>query len=211
VATSGDRSKGTFTGLLNAEERHRAYPSTFSIPRSDLRRSLTVGSFAKLLFGVGYDDSTSAERMWVEVTEVGANGYVGRLDNDPTLIADLAPDQLVPFGPEHIAAIDRPDLPFAVRTEQFAVVSDQIMEGGKPPVRASRVEVPDEQFSGWFVFADGDPVLPPKDMAGFYPISHYALGEKWRSFESVEDEPPGTEWVWDPATVEWVRTPRRSR
>ena len=206
MAQFGEESKVRFGGLLNAEELHRTYPASFSIPRSGPRRSLTAGSLAKLLFRVGDDDPPRSEHMWVEVTEVRLDGYVGRLDNDPTLISDLRPDAVVPFGPENIAAIYRPNGPLDVRPEQFAVVSDRLVAGGGWPVRLERRDVPDSQFSGWFLFAEGDPLVPPPDMAGFQPVTHYEIDQRWRSFDSVQDEPSGTEWIWDPAAVEWVRS-----
>jgi uncharacterized protein YegJ (DUF2314 family) len=197
------QDRATFTGLLDAESQHRADPVSFSIPRSELRRALAPGSIVKLIFGFGETDARAAERMWVEVLEVDRDGYVGRLDNEPSVISDLMVDDQIRFGPEHIAGLWR-EMPLAPRPEQFAVVSTRIWRAGARPTRAVRMTPPDDDFSGWFLFADGDPSIPPNDLLGFEPINHHELTSRFRNFDSVEDEPPETEWRWDEDAVEWV-------
>jgi hypothetical protein len=54
-------------------------------------------------------------------------------------------------------------------------------------------------------FAADDPVRPPDDLIGFEPVSHQELTGRFRSFDSIEDEPPGTSWRWDAAELEWVQ------
>jgi hypothetical protein len=189
-----------FSGLVDAEGRHREHPFTFSIPRSDVRRSLALGDRVKLLFGVG--DGTSNERMWVEVTEVGSGGYVGRLANAPVAIDDLQEGDSVEFGPEHVAAIWR-DVAQAPAAGQFAIVSSRIWRDGLAPVRAVRMPAPDAAFSGWFLFAAGDPIVPDDRLTGFEPVTHHALLERYLSFDSIDDEPPGTAWHWDETELEW--------
>ena len=71
-----DFDDSSFSGLLDAEVRHRADPDSFSIPRSDVRHALVPGDLVKLLFGVGPGDPPPAERMWVEVLEAEAGRYV---------------------------------------------------------------------------------------------------------------------------------------
>lgn len=194
-----------FTRLLDAESQHRADPVSFSIPRSELRRALAPGAIVKLLFGFGNGDPSPAERMWVEVLEVDGARFVGRLDNAPSVISDLKANDRIQFGPEHVAALWR-EMPFAPRPEQFAVVSRRVWREGARPTRAARMPPPDDQFSGWFLFAAGDPLMPPDDLSGFEPINHHELTSRFRTFDSVEDEPPETEWRWDDEAVEWIRT-----
>lgn len=199
-----DAAGARFTELLDAEGLHRIDPVSFSIPRSELRRGLRPGSLVKLLFGFGDGDPPPAERMWVEVLSIDGNRYVGRLDNEPRVITDLKLDQHVQFGPEHVAAVWR-EMPFAPKPDQFAVVSVRVWRHGAWPVRLVRMPPPDDEFSGWFLFADGDPLVPPRDLSGFQPISHGELTRRFRVFDSVEDEPPETEWRWDPDAFEWTR------
>ena len=198
--------ESSFSGLLDAERRHRDDPDSFSIPRSDVRRSLVPGDIVKLLFGFGGGETPAAERMWVAVLEVAGSRYVGRLDNEPQRISDLSPDARVSFGPEHVAAIWRPreDTP---RPENFAIVSDRIWRDGERPVRAVRRPPPDESFSGWVLFGPSDPHDPPRDLAGFQPVSHQALTDRYRAFDSIEDEAPPCDWRWDTGDLEWRREP----
>jgi hypothetical protein len=191
-----------FRRLLDAEQRHRAAPQSFSIPRSDVRSSLRTGAFVKLLFGFGDDETRSAERMWVEITDARDGRYVGRLENEPQAISDLRVGARIAFGPEHVAAVLR-DTGHAPRDEQYAIVSDRIWRNGQPPAKAIRLPVPDDRFSGWVLSAAPDPLPPPDDLAGYGPVSHADLLNRYRAFDSVEDEAPGTRWRWDLERLEW--------
>jgi len=192
---------GRFTTLRDVEAMHHRSPITFSIPRSDLRKSLKPGALVKLVFSVSSGPET-AERMWVVVLSTSEIGYIGRLDDEPTLISDLSLDDEIHFGPEHVAALWR-SLPLSPRPEQFAVVSSAIWGAGRMPVRAVRRPPPDDEFSGWFLFAEGDPTVPPRNLAGFEPVNHHELTSRYRMFDSIEEEAPGTEWVWDSGMLEW--------
>jgi uncharacterized protein YegJ (DUF2314 family) len=191
-----------FRRLLDAEQRHRAAPDSFSIPRSDVRSSLQTGTLVKLLFGFGDEDVPSAERMWVEILDVHDGRYVGRLENEPQAISDLRLGARIEFGPEHVAAVIR-DTGYAPRGEQFAIVSDRIWAAGAPPARAIRLPVPDDQFSGWVLAAASDPIPPPDDLSGYGAVSHADLLTRYRAFDSVDDESPGTRWRWDVERLEW--------
>jgi hypothetical protein len=192
-----------FSGLLDAEERHRQDPDSFSIPRSDVRRTLAPGDLVKLLFGAGSGDPPTAERMWVMVLEANVGRYLGRLDNEPRAISDLPLGAQVRFGPEHVAAIHREAPQDSPTPEQFAIVSDDVWRAGVRPARAVRLPAPDDSFSGWVVFGSPDASAPPADLAGFQPVSHQALTDRYRSFDSIEVEPVPSAWRWDPQELEW--------
>jgi hypothetical protein len=193
-----------FRGLLDAEQRHRAAPQSFSIPRSDVRASLQAGTLVKLLFGFGDGDSPSAERMWVEILDAPDGRYVGRLENEPQAISDLRLGARIEFGPEHVAAVMR-DTGHPSRDEQIAIVSDLIWRASAPPSQAIRLPVPDQQFSGWVLAAAADRLPPPDDLAGYRPVSHAELLDRYRAFDSIDDEAPGTRWRWDLERLEWRR------
>ncbi len=87
----GVREATALYRLLDAWERHRAYPDTFPLPDPRALARLRPGSFAKI--GAEFDpapeaveDDAGAERFWTIVTEVeeveGAPLYRGRIDND---------------------------------------------------------------------------------------------------------------------------------
>ena len=192
-----------FTRLLDAEVRHRADPWSFSIPRSDVRATLQPGDTVKLLFGAGIDGSEGVERMWVEVVELTPDGYVGRLENEPVAIRDLEPGSLVGFEPRHVAAIWR-ETPAGPSPADIAIVSDRIWVDGELPSLAVRLPETASGFSGWVVLAADDPEVPPSDLAGFRPVSHDALTDRYRAFDSIEDEAPGSRWRWDTDALEWM-------
>jgi hypothetical protein len=81
-------------------------------------------------------------------------------------------------------------------------VSSRVRQGGTLPRNAVRTDPPDAAFSGWVVSGPDEPAWLATDLAGFEPVSHQELTERFRSFDSVEDEPPGTAWKWDEAELE---------
>lgn len=99
--------------LRDSEATHEEAPDTFWIPSERERLSLKIGDLAKLVFEIWVDDpekSASVERMWVIVSEVLEDGYIGILDNEPAGIEkndDFWFGSEIPFGPKHIIQINR--------------------------------------------------------------------------------------------------------
>lgn len=102
--------------LESGELRHVEAPETFWIPDRSDREALRFGHGAKLIFAIQVeqdDDSivVDTERMWVVVTDVTDDGYVGLLDNEPACFDPDGDQYLVrgaeiPFRPEHVIDID---------------------------------------------------------------------------------------------------------
>jgi hypothetical protein len=147
--------------------------------------------------------------MWVEVVDVAEDGYVGRLDNDPVAISDLAPGSLVHFSPRHVAALWR-EAPTDPHPEDLVIVSDLIWVQGALPAVAVRLPESGGGFSGWVLLAEGDAEPPPADLAGYSPVSHAALTDRYRAFDSIEDEAPGSSWRWDAEGLEWTAAPAKA-
>src|SRR5262245_37433076 len=97
--------------LDDAERLHRDAPRTFSIPRSEVRKSLRRGDFAKLvfLFKKPASDGCNAERMWCLVKRRDKQGYVGALSNHPRYLEEISHGDPIRFKARHIAAIERPE------------------------------------------------------------------------------------------------------
>lgn len=91
--------------LDNGVDRHGENPETFELPNEGERKSLVPSMFAKLIFLT----EDGGERMWVEVTDVVDDGYVGKLANTPFTIDGLEFGDLVAFGSEHIIDIHVPE------------------------------------------------------------------------------------------------------
>lgn len=136
----GRRSKVVEPRLLDAEVQHRAAPRTFSIPRRVVRESLRPGDLVKPCFVVEPPvGSIEVERMWVEVVEVSAGRYVGRLDNDPGYLKTMKADDRLRFGPEHVVARDaREGDPLYTNPDAFAVVSGRVWTEDLWPRRLER-------------------------------------------------------------------------
>lgn len=83
--------------------------ATFEIPPESVRKGLSKGDWAKLVF---YFPDGGAERMWVEVTDVEFEDdvltYVGELRSGPFHDEPLSPGDTVRFQPHHICGKDRP-------------------------------------------------------------------------------------------------------
>jgi hypothetical protein len=90
--------------LDDAEARHAAHPDTFYIPELHERENIKPGQFAQLIF----DSEDGGERMWVKVTEVTENGYIGELNNDPIFL-EIELGEPVAFEPRHVINIIDPD------------------------------------------------------------------------------------------------------
>ena len=108
--------------LLSAEARHAAHPETFEIPPRHDREGLSTGDGAKLLFDIetrkdGRVIDRGVDRMWVIVMRRLGPNYLGVLDSDPGSAdgLNLREGQVIPFGPEHVAAIDRPSREYIVK------------------------------------------------------------------------------------------------
>ena len=93
--------------LDNGAETHREFPNTFQIPPQVERESLRPDDLVKLIFRIEFDDEVHVERMWVKVTEVRRESYVGVLDNDPYCTEEMRSGMLVEFHADHVIQIDR--------------------------------------------------------------------------------------------------------
>lgn len=95
--------------LASAVERNREEPDDFLIPSRVERESLKRGWLAKLIFEPGVDahEDESAERMFVEITQVLKDGYVGRLVNDPMSLSAPTYGDLIEFGPDNVIDLMR--------------------------------------------------------------------------------------------------------
>lgn len=96
----------TYT-LDNAAETRREFSNTFYLPPKEQRESLRIGDLVKLIFRIEFDDDAHVERMWVQVTDVRSDGYVGVLDNDPYCTDEIRSGMRVEFHSDHVIQIDR--------------------------------------------------------------------------------------------------------
>jgi hypothetical protein len=112
-------SKEDYWELRNGEKSHAEHPDTFWIPELSDRQSLKRGDAAKLIFDIECEDENGnltieSERIYVIVSEVVGDKYIGILDSQPVCI-DKDQDGVylgfgveIPFSSEHVIDIDRP-------------------------------------------------------------------------------------------------------
>ncbi len=143
----------------------------------------------------------TAERMWVQVLEAVSSGYVGALDNQPSFLSNLQPGDRVPFGPQHVAALQSSTSGLDLPLQQFAMVSRSIADAGAWPVEAQRLLPDTPDSSGWVVRCEG-----PR-ASDLIPILVDDLLRQFRVLDSVLDEPAGTKWVWNLDRLEYVLQP----
>nr|WP_300681103.1 DUF2185 domain-containing protein [Nocardioides sp.] len=182
--------------LGDAELRHAEAPRSFFIPSEVERRSLHVGDLAKLMFEVvdPADDMPSAERMWVEVTEVVDGAYVGHLANEPTVITTVAHGDLVRFGPEHIIQVPGDwDL-----LDKRAFVSLRSHADDLRPGYVYREAPDDEGDSGWRALVGDETDEETNDPHNILIQPLGFLLDRWPELRPLlESEPDHGAWEWD--------------
>ena len=92
--------------LDSGVERNAHTPDTFQIPSEEKRTGLKRDDLAKLIFRIQIDDEEHVERMWVRVTEILPEYYVGLLDNDPICTNEIRSGMTVVFHSDHVIQID---------------------------------------------------------------------------------------------------------
>lgn len=93
--------------LADGEERAREHPDSFFIPSLEERENLKVGDAVKLIFEMHQPNQEydAFERMWVEITKVEDDYYVGFLDNNPEGEVSIKAGDIVVFQAKHIISI----------------------------------------------------------------------------------------------------------
>ncbi|WP_427914094.1 DUF2314 domain-containing protein [Ramlibacter sp. MMS24-I3-19] len=102
-------------GLRDVEEMHRHAPDTFWISPAEQRANLQPGQTVRLVFHQGWICPVD-ERMWVRIVRRDAEGYVGRLANEPHFITALKLGDVVRFTMNNVVKIySAEDIAIAVR------------------------------------------------------------------------------------------------
>ena len=119
--------------LENVYERNEESPYTFYVPSQIIVDNLTVGDLVKLIFVIEaeQEDGLSAERMWVEITQINGQKFIGKLDNEPYRIQDLKVGDEISFGIENICDTEYED-PNSSNWDYYfdtkVIVSDDVLE-----------------------------------------------------------------------------------
>lgn len=111
--------KEDYWELRNGEKCHQEHPDKFWIPELSDRKSLNRGDAAKLIFDIECEDDDGnitiiGERIYVIVSEIVGDKYIGILDSQPACIDKdqegvyLRFGAEIPFSSEHVIDINRP-------------------------------------------------------------------------------------------------------
>ncbi len=93
--------------LENITQRNQKDPRHFLKPSAEELAKLSVGDPVRLIFVLSEptEEGCRAERMWVTITEVNENGFVGQLTSAPTFITTLKANDTIAFSKDHIATL----------------------------------------------------------------------------------------------------------
>jgi hypothetical protein len=191
--------------LDDAEAKNAESPSSFFIPPAVKRNSLVPGDKVKLLFAFEpTPEGRNGERMWVEVTSVRGDTYVGRLLNQPQHIETLTPGSEIEFAPHHVAGYDWDPAELGYDASQHAWVSKDVVRGMDRPLLVTMrppENISDESDSGWTVGNGDEPDAGP---------THF----EWSAVGWLTDRFPelelvfragGGSWRWDSQQGQYVR------
>lgn len=145
--------------LEDAQKIADEFPYTFHKPSKEVVSLLSAGNQAKLIFEFESDDpeAPSAERMWVEITDVKNGIFSGYLDNDPAYIKDLKYKDTLEFRECHVIDTDVSD-PVPSITDKYikrCFVTNNILNEGRPVGYLYREAPDNDDDSGWR-FTAGD-------------------------------------------------------
>lgn len=91
--------------LENVRKTAEQYPYTFYVPSEQFLATLEVGDLVKLMFINDLADDRielEGERMWVEITHINGNDFVGSLANNPYQMYQLTVGDIIHFQRQHI-------------------------------------------------------------------------------------------------------------
>ena len=137
--------------LEDVRAKNQNDPRHFLIPSQEEINRLKVGDQVRLFFVLDRDleNGCRAERMWVEITEIGDGVFKGLLTNQPAFITSIQIADELEFLPYHIASVLLPKPNFD--ESLGALITDDCLER-REINWAVRAESNNEKDSGWQFF-----------------------------------------------------------
>lgn len=182
-------------------------PYTFSTPSAEVIAMLKPGHTVKLSFV--WDDEASgesiSEQLWVRLTEIRGDEFLGEMDSNPEDIPELQPGDEIEFVIDHIidTQLDDPIPNIAQQYEANCFVTGRVLEDEQPVgslYRENPAEAGDglANFSGWNIMAgdEDDAYLDNPD--NWHYVSLGSVLNIDDRFIDVLDAPFDTEFVYDP-------------
>ena len=190
--------------LRDADPIAAEHPYTFYKPSREVIATVSPGETVKLIFEFDSEDAEApeAERMWVVVERVLEDGeFVGRLDNEPHWIKDLAAGDLVAFGACHIINTEHDDDDNLVeRYIKRCYVTNRVLEDGCRVGYLYREDPDREDDSGWRITANDESDEYMDDSENLAYVSLGAVLSKDDSFREFLDSPAGSAFIRNTST-----------
>jgi hypothetical protein len=197
--------------LEDARELAEAAPYTFYVPSPEVIARLRPGDMVKLIFRYDEDGDVSGEALWLRLSEVDGDEFIGLLDSAPASTPDLQVGDEIEFNIYHIVDTQLED-PVPNIVQQYApgcFVTRRVYDD-EHPVAALYRESPDDleeempNFSGWNIMAgdEDDDYLDNPDNWVYVPLGS-VLDIDDRIID-VLDAPYDSEFVYDPESDSFV-------
>ena len=194
--------------LSDAQKLADEYRYTFHKPSCQAVALLQPSDEVKLIFQFDSDDpeAPSAERMWVEITEISGRRFKGILDNDPVYIDDLKCGDPVTFEEKHIIQVSIDD-PVPSKTDKYlprCFVTHRVLYEGAPVGYLYREEPDTDDDSGWRIMCGDE---SQEYMAEPDNVSFVSLGAVLREDDRILgllDEPIGSSFEFDRASGSFI-------
>jgi hypothetical protein len=190
--------------LRDADPIAAEHPYTFYKPSRELIAKVTTEETVKLIFDFDSEDpeAPGAERMWVIVDKVlGDGGFVGRLDNEPRWIKDLAAGDRVTFWACHIVNTEHDDNDNLVeKYTKRCYVTNRVLLDGCNVGYLYREEPDREDDSGWRITANDESQEYMDHSENIAFVSLGAVLSRDDSFRELLDSPVGSAFIRDART-----------
>jgi hypothetical protein len=194
--------------LRDADPLAAEHPYTFYKPSRELIAKVRPGETVKLIFDFDSDepDAPGAERMWVIVEKTLSNeAFIGRLDNEPQWITDLAAGDLIEFKACHIINTDHDDDDNLVeRYIKRCYVTNRVLQDGCRVGYLYREDPDREDDSGWRITANDESDEYMDESENIAYVSLGAVLSKDDSFRALLDAPTGSAFIRDQSTGQFA-------
>lgn len=139
--------------LENIGDQNRYNPRHFLIPTDTEINSLKVGDTVRLIFKMSKSQNNGcrAERMWVTITKINNNKYVGTLNNQPYYLKTINAGDEISFLKENIATVLNHGIS-KFDENKFAIITKKALEKREINWIRKSEDIDNEQDSGWQLF-----------------------------------------------------------
>ena len=196
--------------LEDTRELAEAAPYTFYVPSPEVIARLHTGDMVKLIFRYDEDDE-SGEALWLRLSEIDGDEFIGLLDSSPAATPELQVGDEIEFNVYHIVDTQLDD-PVPNIVQQYApgcYVTRRVYDD-EQPVGALYRESPDEteeeipDFSGWNIMAgdEDDDYLDNPD--NWVYVSLGSVLDIDDRIIDVLDAPYDSEFEYDPESDSFV-------